>query len=494
MKKKRIYFKSIFVRFSVAIIAILLVSFVSLIMLAGISINYYYTELRQDELSYVSHSAGEVVEDHYRQFWWKNPDGDFLNSDLSAMQDDLSALTDSFPGFVLVTDIDGSVKCVDRSASSLKSMCISDAFLQEKEVKGSGTLGLFEAEHFYSTLDVYFGAENYVASVYVCVPVSNVKQPIQQIIRMIISVSVFVMGVALFATYLISKRVTNPLAKMSAAAKAFAEGDYSVRVAISGKDEVSEFAKVFNEMAESLENTEKTRNDFVANVSHDLRSPMTSINGFIDGMLSGVIPPEQHNHYLRVVLNETKRLSRLVSNLLDISRIQAGERKFKMTNFDICEMARQILFSFENRIEEKSIDIQFDFENDRTFVLADMDAIYQVLYNLCDNAVKFSRDNGVIRISVLEKDGIITVSVYNEGQGIPEDDLKFVFDRFYKADKSRGIDKSGTGLGLYIAKKIIEAHKQTICAESDYQKYCAFSFTIQKGENTGRRYHKNNAI
>ena len=133
--------------------------------------------------------------------------------------------------------------------------------------------------------------------------------------------------------------------------------------------------------------------------------------------------------------------------------------------------------------------VEFVFDAERIFVLADMDAIYQVVYNLCDNAVKFSKDNGCLRLSVKEKNGKVTVSVYNEGQGISEEDLKFVFDRFYKVDKSRGIDKSGTGLGLYISKKIIEAHKETIYAESEYQKSCTFSFTLQKGENTGRRYH-----
>jgi signal transduction histidine kinase len=197
----------------------------------------------------------------------------------------------------------------------------------------------------------------------------------------------------------------------------------------------------------SLEHLEDTRRTFLANVSHDLRTPMTSIGGFIDGILDGTIPPEKHTEYLTRCSNEVKRLSRLVASLLDITRIQAGERKFNKTSFDICEMAREILISFEKRIEDKHLDVEFDCEADKMLAVADRDAIYQVLYNICDNAVKFSREGGKYRIRITSKDKKINVSVYNEGQGIPEEDLAIVFDRFYKSDKSRGLDKSGVGSG-----------------------------------------------
>ena len=500
MKKRRVFFKSIFSRFSFAIIVILLFSFLSFLTIAGVSINHYYTELRCDELSYVSLSAREVIADRYRAYRKEYDTTSFLDDNHRSLTEELSKLTDEFPNFILITDQSGTVKCVDRSAGTLKTLAISSDIMTEvmsqvrngSEREGRGTLGVFEVDHYYTVTNVYFTSGEYVATVWTCVPVYVVKQPINSIIRLIVYIAVFVMGIALLASYLISRRITNPLAKMAVAAKAFANGDYSVRVAIKSADEIGEFATVFNEMAASLEDIEKTRNDFVANVSHDLRSPMTSIHGFIDGMISGVIPPEQHNHYLRIVLNETKRLSRLISTLLDISRIQAGERKFKMVSFDVCEMARQILFSFENRIDEKNLDIQFEFENERIYVSADMDAIYQVFYNLCDNAVKFSKDDGCIKVSIVEREGKIAISVYNEGEGISPEDIKQVFDRFYKADKSRGMDKTGTGLGLYFAKKIMEAHKQTITVESEYQSFCLFTFTLDKGENTGRRYHKNN--
>ena len=206
---------------------------------------------------------------------------------------------------------------------------------------------------------------------------------------------------------------------------------------------------------------------------------MTSISGFIDGILDGVIPPEKHDYYLQLVSNEIKRLSRLVSTLLDLSRIQAGERKFSMTEFDICEMARQILISFEQKINAGGLEVEFDVDDDRMAVRADEDAIYQVLYNLCDNAVKFSSEGGVLRISVKRIKGRkVRIDVYNEGTGISDEDINYVFERFYKSDKSRGLNKSGAGLGLFISKTIMEAHGQRIWVESEFGKNCCFSFTL----------------
>ena len=231
-------------------------------------------------------------------------------------------------------------------------------------------------------------------------------------------------------------------------------------------------------MASSLAKTEETRRVFLANVSHDLRTPMTTIGGFIDGILDGAIPPEKYEHYLGIIASEVRRLSRLVNSLLEITRIQAGERKFNMESFDIAEMAREILISNEQRIEKKHLDVSFECDNDRMFVYADRDAIYQILYNLCDNAVKFSRDGGAYKISIIAKAGKVYTSVYNEGQGIADDDIDYVFDRFYKSDKSRGLDKTGTGLGLYIAKTIIDAHHEEIWVRSVYGKFCEFVFTL----------------
>ena len=188
-----------------------------------------------------------------------------------------------------------------------------------------------------------------------------------------------------------------------------------------------------------------------------------------------------------------RRLSRLVNQLLDLSRLQAGDRKLVKRPFDICEMGRQILISFEQKIDAKNLDVSFTCEEDRMFVLADQDAVHQILYNICDNAVKFSRPGGRLALDFSWKAGEqdafgpsadgrhgrkAVVRVCNEGQGIPPEDLPYIFERFYKSDKSRSLDKTGVGLGMYIAKTIIEAHGETISVRSEYGKDCEFTFTM----------------
>jgi len=303
----------------------------------------------------------------------------------------------------------------------------------------------------------------------------------------VINSSVWVMLAAVIATYFITERIIHPLRTMTGAAKKFGKGDFSARVTVYGHDEVAELGNAFNNMAESLDNLEKMRNSFLANISHDLRTPMTTIAGFIDGINSGAIPPEKHEYYLGVISAEVHRLSRLVSQILDVSRLESGERKFNFTDFDIAEMARIILISFEQKIENKRLDVEFDAEDDEMIAFADKDAIYQVLYNLCHNAMKFSRENGkfhiYIRRSTQKK---IVVTVFDEGQSVSQEDTKLIFERFYKTDKSRGLDKSGVGLGLYISKTIIDAHDEKIWVDSR-EDGCAFSFTLKEGTPSPKR-------
>ena len=310
--------------------------------------------------------------------------------------------------------------------------------------------------------------------------------PMSATLRSMIVAALWIMLAALIAIYFITERIVTPLREMSRAAKRMAVGRFDVRVPVRGRDEVAELAMAFNQMAGALENLENMRNSFVANVSHDLRTPMTTIAGFIDGILDGVIPPEQEQHYLKVVSDEVRRLSRLVTALLDVSRLQAGDRKFDMKPFDVCEMGRQILISFEKKIDEKGLDVEFECTEDRMFVWADRDAIHQILYNICDNAVKFASERGKLKMSFTwsgaegNRRRKAVVKVYNEGQGIPPEDLPFVFDRFYKSDKSRSLDKSGVGLGMFISKTIMDAHGETISVDSEYGRYCEFTFTLAR--------------
>ncbi len=388
----------------------------------------------------------------------------------------------------MITDAAGNLLITDDYADTatfrqnkIDPQIVND-LVKKQSYQAETTLGGMFAEPYLVHEVPIMNGTKIVGMVFVCSSSELTTVYVEVMIKTIIMGSLWVMLAALIAVYFISEKIISPLKEMSRAAKSFALGQFDVRVPVIGHDEVAELAVAFNNMAASLERLEETRRTFLANVSHDLRTPMTSIGGFIDGILDGTIPPEKHTEYLTRCSNEVKRLSRLVSTLLDITRIQAGERKFSKTSFDICEMAREIIISFEKRIEAKNLDVEFECENDKMLAFADRDAIYQVLYNICDNAVKFSREGGKYRIRITSKDKKINVSVYNEGQGIPEEDLAIVFDRFYKSDKSRGLDKSGVGLGLYIAKTIIDAHGEEIKVRSVWGQYCEFIFTLTKGK------------
>ena len=351
----------------------------------------------------------------------------------------------------------------------------------------SGTLdGYLPARSFAfaSPIDVSGKVTGYVLAVSPTIVEDNLIGTTR---RAVVNSSIWVMLAAVIAAYFITERLVNPLRNMTSAVRNFAKGELDTRVFVSGKDEVAELGEAFNHMAESLENLEKMRNSFLANISHDLRTPMTTISGFIDGINSGAIPPEKHEYYLGIISQEVHRLSRLVSQLLDVSRLESGDRKFVPQDFDIAEMARIILISFEQKIEDKRLEVEFHTDEDKMFVSADKDAIHQVLYNLCHNAIKFSKDGGrfIIKIEHFQSKKL-RVSVFDDGESLVGEDKDRVFDRFYKTDKSRGLDKTGVGLGLYICKTIVEAHDEKIGVISE-DGGCEFWFTLKEGSPVEKR-------
>lgn len=302
-----------------------------------------------------------------------------------------------------------------------------------------------------------------------------------EMLRSVSYTAIWLCIVMLVAIYVVSYKITTPLREISSAAKSFARGKYNVRVPERGNDEITDLARSFNKMAIEIQSKDDMQKQFLSSVSHDLRTPMTTIAGFIDGILDGAIPKEKQEYYLNIIKSEIQRLSRLVSSLLDISRLQSGDRKFDKKAFNICELCRRTIISFEKQFNEKMLDVEFDVDKYDMWAFGDEDAINQVIYNLCHNAIKFSYPNGKYRVNISFCDeDKIKVSVYNEGIGIAKEELPFVFDRFYKSDKSRGLDKSGVGLGLFISKTIIDAHNGEMRVESEFEKWCEFSFVLQK--------------
>lgn len=300
------------------------------------------------------------------------------------------------------------------------------------------------------------------------------------VFRMFFMISLICFGVALITIWITTKRMIRPLSEMSNAAKKFAVGDFSYRVNIMGNDELSDLGNAFNDMANALDKLENSRRSFVANVSHELKTPMTSIAGFIDGILDGTIPKDKEEYYLKLVSGEVRRLSRLVVAMLNMSKIEAGDMPMKQKNYNITDQIIHILLTFEQKIESKNIEIVGLDTIGTHSVYADMDMIYQVIYNLFDNAVKFTNDNGYIKINVVEKGEMIEISIKNSGNGIDSQELSKIFERFYKVDKSRSLDSKGAGLGLYIVKMMVEMHGGKIIAHSDSVSEAEFVFTLPK--------------
>jgi len=293
-------------------------------------------------------------------------------------------------------------------------------------------------------------------------------------------VSAIVLVVALLMSYAMSRTQSQSIQEVSKAVGRFGHGDLEARAPVGGKNtvEADELAVAFNNMAESLAKSERQRKEFVANVSHELKTPMTTIAGFLDGMLDGTIPAPQHRHYMQIVSDEVRRLSRLVRSMLEISRLQSqGIAEEKKRRFDLCETLGQVLISFEQRINRKHLRVNVQMPDRSVFTKADPDSITQVIYNLIDNAIKFCNEGGLLALTLEPDGGKARVTVQNSGPTIDPGDLSLIFDRFHKADKSRSADPDGVGLGLYIVKTILNSHGEDIHVTSENE-LTTFTFTL----------------
>ena len=292
-----------------------------------------------------------------------------------------------------------------------------------------------------------------------------------------------VMSLAMVLSLVFSKQMTKSLDEMAVAARKYSHGDFSMRVSTTDRaDEMGALTDSFNEMADSLEKAERSRQEFIANVSHELKTPMTTIAGFAEGLLDGTIPKEDENKYLTIIADETRRLSRLVREMLDMSRmsdhVAAPEN---MKDFNLNEAIIATLLNFETRAEDKKLAVELHLPDDTLTVRGNEDAIRRVIYNLLDNAIKFAKEGGTLGVSLWQQGEKAYVSISDEGETIPPEDLPFIFDRFHKSDRSRSLDRDGVGLGLYLVKSILNAHDEDIAVTSkDGVTKFVFTMTLTK--------------
>lgn len=400
-----------------------------------------------------------------------------------AIQQSMALISETSSTTIFFTDGEGRLTlCSEGPTSASLGKTVPQAALRAAEsAKGffeTGTLDGIFPNRFYTVGSAVRDGEGLVQGyVFASTSAASLNVFISDMFSsFILSAGLMLLASSVLAIFF-TTRLTTPLRRISEAARKFGGGDFSVRVPVDGDDEVAQLAITFNNMARNLETIDSSRASFMGNIAHELRTPMTSIKGFIDGMLDGTIPPEMREHYLGLVSQEVGRLTRLIQNMLDVSKLEAGEYKVNAQSYDIWESLTSVVFSAEQRIESRHIDIQ-GLAPQKTVVYADQDLVYQVVYNLLDNAIKFTPEGGYIKFSVQKGGGYVTVSVRNSGEGISKDALPYVFDRFYKEDKSRGLNTKGSGLGLHICKVLVSLSGGKIWAESEEGQWCQFSFTL----------------
>ncbi len=397
-------------------------------------------------------------------------------------------VNDEFGAYILVVNRSGQVmdnmKTISSQdsalASSLNGKELSEALVK---VLGGEEISLRTMVDGSPTFTVgvpFVQNDTVLGAVLIQTEVQYIESGIDTLMLQVVLFSLAVLVCAVVLAFLYVRSILKPLKQVTAAAKQMADGDFNARVEVTqGTPEVEELSRSFNTMADKISETESSRREFVANVSHELRSPITSISGFVQGMEDGTIPPEEHAHYLSIVGDETKRLSKLIGQLLALSRLERDDAALTETDFDICEMLRRAIIRRMNDLDSKHLHVVCDFDNDNVFVHGDSDRIEQVVVNLLDNALKFTPDGGQITLSVHDREGKERITVADNGVGILPEDRGKVFDRFFTADRAHTSGK-GTGLGLSICQRIMQMHGEQIYLE-DTKEGSAFTFTMKKG-------------
>lgn len=313
-------------------------------------------------------------------------------------------------------------------------------------------------------------------------PIYEIKETLNEVYKIIlysIGISFFIATTML---YTISQKISRPIKEINQITKVIASGEFHKRVSIKSKDELGQLASSFNHMAEELSKLENMRRGFIADVSHELRTPLTLIKGYTKGLMDVELPENKKDEYFKIICEETDRLTELINNLLDLSRMESGSNTLNIESFNINELIRRNILKFSNGLEKKNIHVEIEFKKEPLWVAADRESISQVIANLIDNAVKFMNNEDTLTIDTCIKDNKALISIKDTGIGIPDDEIKNIWERFYKGDKSRSRQVKGTGLGLAIVKEIIKSHNEDIIVESKVGEGTRFSFTLRLSE------------
>lgn len=482
--------KSIFMKYFSVCASLILVSIGILGTAFMLFASQYFKEDKYDMLQSNLEKAVAVVEEN-------------INSDhaivINQPKSYFDILADAVDAEVFLVGTDGrTVYCTEtypcRHTTYQLSASIMSSMQEDGIYKEMGTLG-----GIYSSHNVTVGAPVYSQDGqclgYVLTSTDSTESMqkfLIDVFQMFAVSALFVLLLVCVIIYFVTHSMVRPLKEMSKAAQQFGNGDFSTRLTVESYDEVGQLAMALNNMAQSLSTLETMRRSFISNVSHELKTPMTTIGGFIDGILDGTIPPEKQKQYLRTVSDEVKRLSRIVRSMLNLSQIEAGEMKLNNHPFEMVDTICQTLFSLERQIEDKGLEIR-GLDHDKVYVDADEDLIHQVIYNLTENAIKFANEGGYIEFEFFKEGNRTVIGVKNSGEGLSKEEIPRVFDRFYKTDRSRGLDKSGVGLGLYIVRSIVTLHGGDIIVKSVQGEYCEFLFSLPSAKGKSQNKFKKNS-
>lgn len=411
----------------------------------------------------------------------------YKTGNLSNLSYELQVLEEYMGAGILMVNEDGVVVL---ASPGLDEMMIGQSFAYQELVDGVKEGNIVSLVTKATTLfDVPTLVVGYplsvgeMAGIFMCRSMPEMEQSLTQMYE-VGATSIFIVFLfAVAVSYITSKKMTRPIKEMNDAAKVIASGNFEHRVEITSHDEMGELGKSFNYMAESLQNNDMTRRDFIANVSHDLRSPLTSMQGFLTAMLDGTVPMEKQHKYLQIVLEETLRLSRLTEGIVELSRAESSKIILDETDFDLNGLIRDNINLLEPQLNEKNAVIKAIFADQITLVHGDIDKISRVIQNLLSNAVKFSPVGGLIEVETTKTERKkVLVSIKDHGVGINQEDQKYIFDRFYKADRTRNQDMEGSGIGLAIVREFIQAHNEGITVKSVEGEGSTFVFSLKLTE------------
>ena len=409
------------------------------------------------------------------------PKGD----ELDALSTKLEIIGESAEAYLFFTDNDGRVM-IASSPDKLESLTVPEEMMEKIDASDAdyyhvfGTLGgMLDGKSYITVSEMRNEHGQPSGYLFLCSSGEQLTQFKQQFWSNFLLSACVMLLCASILTKILMRQLTDPLQKVTDAAQRFGGGDLSVRVeGVEGEGEAADLARTFNRMADNIQMNDNSRGQFMGNIAHELRTPMTTIKGFVDGILDGTIPPDMQNHYLQLVSEETGRLARLIQNMLDLSKLESGEYQVNARMFNIWETLTGVALSAEQRINDGMIDLEGLTMDEKVLVYADPDLIHQVAYNILDNAIKFTPAGGTIKFHVEKLGPEVEISIWNSGQGISPEALPYVFQRFYKEDRSRGLHARGAGLGLNICKVLVNLSGGQIRVESQQGEWCQFVFTL----------------